>query len=252
MKNLFSTLVALLILSIFISAKSDTGVPSTGAVLFRFNHFVGNLPLKLNDTSAVYKNGNGDDFKVTTFKYYISNIAFTTSSGTSVQVPESYLLVNAADSISLCQRIANIPSGIYTGISFTIGVDSARNFAGAQTGSLDPANGMFWSWNSGYIFLKLEGESSKSAAKFHKLIFHVGGVKNQNTIRYYTQQLPVPLIIAEKKTSEIDLAVDAGSLFKGKSSIDFSKLSYTMGGPNALIIADNYAGGMFHVSEVKN
>ncbi|WP_316930094.1 MbnP family protein, partial [Hymenobacter sp. IS2118] len=42
--------------------------------------------------------------------------------------------------------LKDIPVGDYQSVSFTVGVDSARNVAGAQTGALDPNNGMFWTW----------------------------------------------------------------------------------------------------------
>jgi hypothetical protein len=86
---------------------------------------------------------------MTTFKYYISNVSLITRNCDFVAIPDSYFLVNAADSSTLNQQINNIPEGKYTGITFTMGVDSLRNFAGAQTGVLDPAKGMFWRWNSG-------------------------------------------------------------------------------------------------------
>jgi hypothetical protein len=57
----------------------------------------------------------------------------------------------------------NVPAGTYTGMYLTMGVDSARNVSGAQEGALDPANGMFWSWTSGYIMIKAEGLSPQGA-----------------------------------------------------------------------------------------
>ena len=136
-----------------------------GSLNVHFKNVVDDKDLRLNDSISFYKNANGDDFKITTFKYYISNVSLIAKNGQSVAIPDSYFLVNAADSTTLNQQITNIPEGKYTGISFIIGVDSLRNFAGAQTGVLDPAKGMFWSWNSGYIFVKFEGQSSKSTAK---------------------------------------------------------------------------------------
>jgi hypothetical protein len=36
-----------------------------------------------------------------------------------------------------------------TAIKFLLGVDSLKNVSGIQTGALDPAKGMFWTWNTG-------------------------------------------------------------------------------------------------------
>jgi hypothetical protein len=224
-----------------------------GTVSVHFKNVVDGKALKLNDSVALYKNANGDDFKVTTFKYYISNVSLIAKDGSKVAIPDSYFLVNAADSTTLNQQINNIPEGKYTGITFTIGVDSLRNFAGAQTGVLDPAKGMFWSWNSGYIFVKLEGESPKSTAKKNRLTFHIGGAKDpNNTIRTFTQQFPKTLKIADGKLPELELVANAGALFQGKTTVDFAKLNFTMGGPNSVVVADNYADGLFKIDKVKN
>lgn len=239
------------------SAKPNPGdpknAPITGNVAIHFKNVVDGKALKLNDSLSLYKNANGDDFKLTTFKYYISNVSLIAKNGEKVAIPDSYFLVNAADSTTLNQQITNIPEGKYTGIIFTIGVDSLRNFAGAQTGVLDPAKGMFWSWNSGYIFVKLEGESPKSTAKKNRLTFHIGGAKApNNTIRTFTQKLPKTLKINDGKLPELELIANAGALFQGKTTVDFAKLNFTMGGPNSVVVANNYADGLFKISKVKN
>ena len=60
--------------------------------------------------------------------------------------------------------LKNIPAGDYNQITFTIGVDSLRSTmdVSKRPGVLDPAqghDGMYWTWNSGYIFFKMEGIS---------------------------------------------------------------------------------------------
>ena len=54
-----------------------------------------------------------------------------------------------------------MPAGNYNSLSFLLGVDSMHNVSGAQTGALDPANDMFWTWNSGYVMAKMEGASPR-------------------------------------------------------------------------------------------
>ncbi len=225
----------------------------TGKLVLHFTHKVDRQDLRLNDSVSLYRNAHGDDLKITTFKYYISNILLTDKKGATVSVPDSYVLVNAADESTLRQELPGIPAGKYKTISFTIGVDSLRNFAGAQTGSLDPAKGMFWSWKTGYIYVKLEGQSSTSASKNHRLTFHIGGaIAPNNTIRTFTQQLGKTLKVDEGKQPELAIEVNAAALFSGKTIVDFSKLSNTMGGPNSVIVADNYAKGLFRIAHVKN
>jgi hypothetical protein len=255
-KNFIILICSLLTMICLMSAtnkKDDPKTANQGNLILHFNNMVNGAALKLNDTAAVYQNANGDSYTITTFKYYVSNVVLTDEGGKATNLPDSYYLINAADSLSLNPQINNIPAGKYKAISFTIGVDSARNFAGAQTGALDPAHGMFWSWNSGYIFLKMEGESAQSKAKLHKLTFHIGGVKQpHNTIRAFSQTLDEPLVIAANKTAEMNIETNAAALFKGKTTIDFSKLSFTMGGANSVLVADNYNDGLFKITHVKN
>lgn len=224
-----------------------------GILNIQFKNVVDGKVLKLDDSTSLYQNANGDEFKVTTFKYYISNVNLIANNGEKITIPDSYFLVNQADSSTLMQQILSIPEGKYKGISFTIGVDSLRNFAGAQTGALDPARGMFWSWNSGYIFVKFEGESPKSTAKKNRLMFHIGGIKSpNNTIRTFTQSFPETLKIKDGKLPAIELEANVAALFKGKATIDFTTLNFTMGGPNSAVVADNYANGLFKITKVNN
>jgi hypothetical protein len=241
-------------LTIFILSsckKDDEVVTGTGSISLEFDHKVGTQALQFGTQS--YTNANGDDFKVTTFKYYVSNISLNKADGSKVSIPESYYLINAADLTSALQSITNIPAGDYTGIEFTIGVDEARNFAGAQTGALDPAKGMFWSWNSGYIFVMFEGTSSKSTQTGGKLFYHVGGAKSPtNAVRKTTLIFPSVLKIRNNAIPELHLIVDVSSLFRGTTTINFANISGFHGGANGLLVADNYAASMFKVDHIHN
>jgi hypothetical protein len=252
MKKNIILILAVIALFILGSSFKPKPKPASSSLFFNFKNIVDDKPLKLNDSVNTYRNANGDDFYITTFKYYISNIVLTKTNGDEVSMPESYFLINAADSASLTQELTGVPPGKYKGIRFTIGVDSLRNFAGAQTGCLDPANGMFWTWKSGYIFVKMEGVSSKSASRKNRLVYHIGGaIAPDNTIRSFTQDLPSKLKLKSGTAAQIDIAVNAAFLFKGKTTVNFSDLSFTMGGPKSVIIADNYATGLFTITGVK-
>lgn len=203
----------------------------------RFNNYVGNEMLKLY--SATYKNELGQTYTVSKFKFYIGNINLKNKNGKEFSSSE-YFLVNEEDPISKQITLANVPDGDYTSISFTLGVDSLHNCSGAQEGALDPLNAMFWAWNTGYIFLKMEGKSSVSKSPGNLLEFHIGGYKAPyNCIRTITLNLSNDLIVGDKPTS-INIKADLSELFKTPTAIDFSKLSSVTDFHNATAIADNY------------
>ena len=93
-----------------------------------------------------------------------------------------------------------------------LGTDSSTNVSGNLDGDLDPINGMYWAWNSGYINFKLEGYWNNRAEE--KFEYHIGGYRQPyatfreiGTIGELTNELSVDLtaliefIITEKINS---------------------------------------------------
>lgn len=249
------SIISCLLLLTFLSCKQGKIITPTenGTFTLEFENLVNEIPLVLG--TQTYKNANGDNFNISVFKYYVSNISLTKDDGTIYKIPESYILVDAAKPASLLNTLTNVPAGDYTQISFIIGVDKERNLAGAQTGALDPTLGMFWTWNSGYIFVKLEGSSPQSSAADKSLTFHIGGIVDpNNTIRTYTKSFAIgnPLRIRTDKKPQIHFKVNAASLFTGKQNISFADLNFTMGGAKSAMIADNYVNGLFEFEHIHN
>ncbi|GAB3860194.1 hypothetical protein GCM10028822_37950 [Hymenobacter terrigena] len=224
---------------------------ATSSIVLQFNPVMDGAPLVLN--GQAYTRANGQQLRVTTFNYYCSNVRLLRADGSAFVVPNSYYLVSAAAPASQSITIAGVPVGSYTGLSFVVGVDSARNVSGAQTGALDPSNGMFWTWNSGYIFLKMEGLSPQAphAAGVSEgaLVFHIGGFQQpNNTLRTVSPSFGISaLVVREAHLPEVQYKVDVLKMFDGPNPINFSSLNNVMGGSSALPIASNYAAGMFEV-----
>jgi len=151
-----------------------------GNVTLTLDHIWGmNMaPFELNQELVHPK--TGDTLTYTTFRYYISNIQLETADGIIWAEEESYHLIDLAEQASLSIQLADIPDNDYTTLHYTFGVDSARNVSGVQEGALDPANGMFWDWNSGYIMIKAEGNSPNAADGTFKL--HLGGFSGTNNV----------------------------------------------------------------------
>lgn len=218
--------------------NTDTNTGTTGKVKMEFFNNVGGSSLNLGN--QWYTNEHGDSFTVTKFNYYISNIVLN---GPSVSYTESnsYHLVQQADAASQSFDMSDIPVGTYNSVTFTIGVDSAHNVSGAQTGALDPVNGMFWDWNTGYIMLKVEGSSPQSPNGL--IEFHCGGFSGKNSVlRTVTLPLSSDISITSSNNNHIHLTADLLNMFKAPNLIDFSTIyGVTMPGTSAKMLADNYA-----------
>ena len=236
--------------------KDEVVANQTGTVALEFEQTVGTDALVLD--TKTYTTPAGDQFRISLFRQYISNIVFTKTDGSKYAVPESYYLLDAAKSDSQHLTLSGVPVGDYKGITFTIGVDSARNVMGAQKGALDPSNNMFWTWDSGYIFTKLEGYSPQSSTS--AITFHIAGFKKpNNAIRTISPAFPsgMVLLVRADHNPEIHLNMDVMAMFVGKpgivgtSDIRFATLpDVQSAGANAVRVANNYAAGMFSVEHI--
>lgn len=118
-------------------------------------------------------NLGSDTVAVNTVKFYLQYISISRHNKRIWQSTNSHLV-----DLSESDRIAiSTPVDLQVGDSlfFTLGIDSATSVSGVQSGDLDPTSGMFWTWRSGYINLKIEGTSSLSKARDHEFQFHLGG-----------------------------------------------------------------------------
>jgi len=223
-----------------------------GTVKLYFEHVADNLPFAL-DTSN-YVTPNQDTFSVNTFKYYISNIKLLKADGTFFSETDSYHLIDESLVGSKSITIQNVPKGTYTGIRFMIGVDSARNVSGSQTGALDPINGMFWSWNSGYIMAKMEGTYIDSSSTKKSLFYHVGGFSGSNSVVKTVSPgfNGATASVSTGLSPEIHLKCNVMEWFRTPKPINLNVLhTIHMQGTNAKLIADNYAD-MFTVDHIHN
>jgi hypothetical protein len=73
------------------------------------------------------------------------------------------------------------------GVAFLLGVDSTTSLAGVMPGDLDPVHGMYWTWQSGYIFMKLEGRCTRSAERDGRFYWHVGGFEGPHAAQRWVK-----------------------------------------------------------------
>lgn len=236
------------ILCFCMACKKDLIPKKEGNFRLNFAHMVGTKPLALGGT--VYQNPSAENFTVSTFKYYISNIYLVKMDNSVLRLPAGYYLVDEAKPESKSILIL-APEGEYRAIGFKLGVDSARNVSGAQTDALDPALGMFWSWNSGYIMAKMEGTSPLSTAPNKTLTFHIGGFKGQfNAVQDLRIQTPISINVAHDREPAVTFTADLNAWFGQPNPVSFAT-SATIHTPGeaAWKISENYKT-MFRITNV--
>lgn len=158
----------------------DNNNTQPGDVKIQFEYVFGSnqLPWQIGQTLRHPK--TGDTLTFTEFSFYISNVRLQKTDGSYWTEEDSYHLICAKCQDASQFSLRDVPAGDYVGIEFLLGVDSAANVSGAQSGALSPSFGMFWDWNSGYIMLKAEGSSPQSTSG--AFTFHLGGFSGPNSV----------------------------------------------------------------------
>lgn len=224
----------LLIVSIFLfSFLAFNKKVENHNLVINLHHFVGNEVLKID--SGLYYNNLNQNFTVTNFMYYLGEIKLTDENNVETKI-NKYFLVNELEGKSKQIILENIPKKQYKKMSFIVGVDSLRNCSGAQSGVLDPINTMFWTWNSGYIFLKLEGKSSASKIPGNFIEYHVGGYKLP-----YNNIKKIELKLSESLEENVNIKVDILEIFKNPNDINFAVNANAADAKSTVVIANNYA-----------
>lgn len=223
-------------------APSKPTEAQKGTFSIELEHTFDQSPLVMGQS---YTNGSGESLSFTTVRYYVSNIQLEKMDGTVWSETESYHLVDADDAGSALLTLTDVPVGEYHKISYQIGVDSARNVSGAQDGALSPANNMFWTWNSGYIFVKVEGNAP--AAADGKFAYHLGGFAGPNKANIYkTHDLHNHMLNVQVNASpQVHLMVDLKNLFDGMHTVSVATMNNVrMPGEMALHLSHNFGGGI--------
>lgn len=265
MKNIFSILLLCSIVSFVHAQKTETNTnPQEGKLKLVFDNIVADQNLQLN--TGIYTNARGEKYNISLFNYYISNISLIRTDGSLYVVPRdsSYFLIKE-ENPSQTIVLNHIPVGKYKGVQFTIGVDSLKNTAPIEerTGVLDPAAagaGMYWSWNSGYIFLKMEGYADSATSRDKKFRYHIGGFGGYSTpmfnnIKVVHLESPVAetanVSVNQIKPPVIHLLADASKVLTGFLDISFAEKPTVMVSPYSVNFSANYVN-MFRIDHIHN
>lgn len=261
-KYYFYIAIAIFILS-SCTKKSEVQPETTkkSTLSLQFDNIVGEQNLQLN--TGTYTNAAGEEFSVELLQYFISNIKVVNTDGVEYVVPQdsSYFLVKESDATTQFCKV-QVPEGDYKTLTFTLGVDSLRNTMdiSERTGVLDPTgsmdDGMYWGWNSGYIFLKMEGLSPQAPLDTqgnNKFRYHIGGyggysATTLNNIKTITIDLSVAGVarVRQSRESNVHIMADILKVFNGSTTLSIAERPQVMFSDYSVNIANNYQSMFYH------
>lgn len=223
---LMALALSLFIISCQKKIKGDDDVTAPGApspVEIRFKGIYDRFAdLKFDSNYHFFNNvtdPNSFSFlRFTAMKYYISNIEFVNENADTIKVPDTYFLIDHSKP-ELSKAVFTAPAGNYYAMSFMLGVDGARSLNGPRTGALDPALGMFWNPNDGYVNGMIEGfkgVTGTTQPPTIKFSFRVGGYKDPyNTLSRRHFKLGGTAMVTPNRKVVINLTADAIQWFRG-------------------------------------
>jgi hypothetical protein len=255
----YSAIFLTLCLQTIVSSCNDDEVEpgETGSITIEFDNRIGEEEFAFNTD---YTNAAGETFSVSKLKYYISNIKLITINGKTYEVPQdsSYFLVDEQDEETQEITIHHVPAGDYNKIIFTIGVDEERSAMdlSKRKGVLDPQLNpdMYWSDDTGYIFLNMEGTSPSAPAQSeHAFVYHIGGFKQAlNNIKTATIDLGTArALVRSEKIPEVHIYADVLEFFKNPANISIAENPNVELTEFSKTVAANYTD-MFRFNHVHN
>lgn len=215
----------LLLLFLIISRIALAQVPDKR--ILNFHVRFGERDLMIGDT--FYKLSKGDSIQIEELKFYVSGITLWNGNEKVWVEQNSFHLIDVTKPASMKLGLNVSAALVFNQLSFNLGIDSVTNVSGAMGGDLDPTKGMYWTWQSGYINMKLEGNSNLCTTRNHAFQYHLGGYQSpfnalQQVKLSVTRQNPVHLIFNVKELlTQLDLAKQAEIMSPGKEASWLSK-----------------------------
>jgi hypothetical protein len=156
--NKFNRIIFLLLFLAGITAcnKDDNTEMEKVQFQINFTHTIGDDELEFD--TIRYTSALGNNYSVSTLKYFISDFAFINEAGFIIRVNQEHY-VDATDESTLTFNLVNkVPTGNYSAITFIFGLSKEKNITDRY---LDPPeNSMEWPipMGGGYHYMKLEGK----------------------------------------------------------------------------------------------
>ena len=160
---------------------------------------------------------NGYPVRLDNLQLYIAPVAFR-SNGEWVEGAD----VSLIDFSVHAQHIeSTLEAGTYDAVRFGMGLPPEINtdidpasYPNSHPLSVIGSAGMFWTWSSGYIFVKYEGKFALETGTqlLEPGSYHCGTDASYRTV---TLELSEPLVIASETTENLTLTLDAAKALNG-------------------------------------
>jgi len=194
----------------------------------------------------------GNRLRLETFSIYLGGIELLNDTG-AIRLSDAERW-NAGDPNTWSYIVE---PGTYSGFRLQLGVPAEFNtdtdptiWPNAHPLGVNGSAGMFWSWNTGYIFSKFDGKADTTGGQdfIHPYAFHIGGDDQLIEVKYNE-----PWTVAECSTHGFSLKGELlDFLVNGNDTIDVRVDNVTHTGDNPALAARYVAGQSTAVTLTKD
>jgi hypothetical protein len=215
-KPLSSLLVFAMFLTLLTAACKDDPVtpdpiPATFQLEFAFKWGSQDLVRDQN-----YLAPDGRNYSIQLLKYYVSRLSLVKASSELVPVKEVALV--DFDKPASKMISGSVEAGTYTGLRFSVGLDSIQNHSDQSSYAVDhplsTTQGMYWTWATRYIFTSIEGRADTSNANVEDIfLYHCGS----DSLRQDLVFTGLNIVLGEGETKKQVLTLDMQQVIFGMS-----------------------------------
>jgi hypothetical protein len=243
--SVYKFLFLALLSALAISCRDKNQSKTCGEITIKF------IPVwngKVVTIDSIYTNSLNQRIRFENITTYFSNI-YLGNGADSILFSQVELLQLLGGQASITK---NLEPGSYSKLSFGLGIPPELNknvdpsiYPNASPLSVQGSNGMFWYWNTGYIFFKIDGRTDLSgtpnAPLLNTFAFHCGDdpLYREKTFSFATIQSE------DFTTNEIEVYVDMQLLMEGENDpIDLAtdNITHTTGNfPLAERVTNHFA-----------
>jgi cytochrome c peroxidase len=174
----------------------------------------------LQPASLRYQTSASEAFSITRVSYLVSDFALQRHDGSWLEISNSVAWLDFGQNRNSIW-LEKIPAGEFRAVRFSVGLNSNLNhtdIAAFPAGHpLNPnLNGLYWSWQGGFIFLALEGLWRNASGELDGWAYHLARDTNATRIT-----VAAPLVITNETKVELDF--DLAALLNAPRPLSFSK-----------------------------
>ncbi len=246
MKKVLFSLAFLALIIAACKEESNTVTPpppvdATVSFKLRIEGVFGTTPFALNQS---FVNAAGDTVRFTTAKFYLSDVCLVDTLGRAIPAR----VVDTARSVTIDNQTVTLLDyaaaqngaleltlranpGTYRGMKFNVGVPFNLNHRDASIlpRPLNIDQGMYWAWNTGYIFHKIEGNFD-SLGVSRNFLYHIGRDNLNLTVQLAT--------LTGSGVTRFDVNADGSSIFRTR--MDYRQIFSTgLTPPNPINLRQN-------------